>query len=159
MTSRRASRRTVAALAVALTAMLAVTSCVGPSRTRSDFRRKADTTVDNVRGAVQTAIVGIQATDRHSLQAAYVSVLLGDAEEDASAAADTFAGIQPPDARSDRVRAVTNELVGESVDALADARIVARRGDLAELTPMLPNLRRLARRLERLSADLDGVGR
>jgi hypothetical protein len=159
MTRRCALRRTVAALAVALATALVVTSCVGPSRTSTDFRRKADTTVDTVRGAVQTTILGIQATDRHSLQAAYVSVLLGDAEDDASSAADTFAGIQPPNERSDRVRAVTNELVGESVDALADARIVARRGDLAELTPMLPHLRRLSRRLERLSANLDGVGR
>ena len=143
----------------ALLGAILTSSCVGPSRTQTDFRRKADSTVDDVRGAVQTAVIGIQAADRHSLPAAYISVLLGDAEEDASSAADTFAGIQPPDERSDRIRQRTLNVVDEAVDELSEARIVARRGDHAALTPMLPHLRVLARQLDELSTELDGPGR
>ncbi|HEY4377126.1 MAG TPA: hypothetical protein VGM93_08195, partial [Acidimicrobiales bacterium] len=149
------NRPTVAAAAIVTVLSLVLVGCVGPSRTETDYRRKAATTLDRVRSAVETTILGIEATERHHLPAAYVSVLLAEAEDDASAVDGTFRSIQPPDEHSDALHKQATDLVSDAVDDLAQARIVARRGDLAALSPLLKGLRATAARLQQMS---DRVG-
>ena len=133
-----------------------VTSCVGPARTDDAYRGKAATTADHVRSSVETAIIGLQAADRHGLQSAYVSTLLAEAEDDAAASDDTFASIQPPSGRSDQVRREARAVVGEAVDELAQLRITSRRGDLSHLEPSVRRLQALASALDRLASSLRG---
>jgi hypothetical protein len=142
----------LAAAAVVLTSA----ACVGPARTDDAYRGKAASMADDVRSSVETAIVGVEGARRHHLQTNYLSVLLGESEEDASANQDTFASVQPPSAASDDVRSETLDVTGNAVDVLSELRIRVRRGEGAELADTLPHLRRMARQLDRLATKLRG---
>lgn len=141
---------------LAVIALAGLVACVGPARTDASYRGKAATTLDQVLSAVETAQVGVASAGRHDLPAAYVSVLLAEAEDDASAADATFASIQPPSGEADDVRDLTGEVIDRAVDALATLRIEARRGDLDRLATHLPELRRVADELERTATELRG---
>jgi hypothetical protein len=150
--ARRGGRAIVACAALAILA----TSCVGPARTDHEYAGKAAHTADDVRMAVETDIVGIQAAHRFGLQSPYVSTLLAEADDDATAAQSTFASIQPPSTKSDRVRNLTTALVGDAVDLLDQVRITARRGHMARLQGSVADLERLATDLDELATKLRG---
>lgn len=151
----RYGKRTAGSLVALGVALGVAVGCVGPARTEGAYRGKAATTLDQVRSAVETAQAGTGAAGDHDLPNGYVSVLLAEAEEDASAAEDTFSSVQPPSERSDGIRTLTREAIGEAVDVLAELRIEARRGgDLRRLSVHLPDLRRLSLELDELATEL-----
>jgi hypothetical protein len=77
-----------------------------------------------------------------------VSVTISDAEKGATHASEVFASVQPPDARSDRLRRTLIRLLERSNEALAGVRITARRGMLHHLPTVARPLRALARALD-----------
>ena len=109
-----------------------------------------------MRAAVETAILGVESAHRFGLQSAYVSVLLNEADDDASAAQSTFTSIQSPSRRSDRVREVTTGVIGDAVDLLDQVRTTARRGNLDELQGSLKQLQQAASDLDDLATRLRG---
>jgi alkanesulfonate monooxygenase SsuD/methylene tetrahydromethanopterin reductase-like flavin-dependent oxidoreductase (luciferase family) len=133
------------ALAVTL---LALTACVGPARSFGSYEGKAGATADDMRAAVGTASLAAELAGRDRAFAPYLSVVLADAEEDASAVQGAFDSIQPPDTRSDRLRGRLDAMLSQAVSTLGQLRIAARRGKLG----LLPDL---ARALPALSARLD----
>jgi len=139
----------VAAAGVLL--LFAASACVGPARTEDDFDRKARTTADEVRSAVQTALLVVEATDVHHLNPQYVSVVVGESEDDASAIESAFASIQPPDAHADSVRRALLAIVAQATDGLADLRIEVRRGHLDHLGDRTKALETTADRLDAFS--------
>jgi len=104
-------------------------SIVGPVRTAEDYRGKATGTAESVVSAMRTASVTIETADRGRAFAAFVAVSLSEAESDATGAQSTFESIQPPGSESDRLRDELTPLLDDANDALADARIAARRTD------------------------------
>jgi hypothetical protein len=75
-------------------------------------------------------------------------VALADVERAAASARAVFLSIQPPDARSDEVRAQLSVLLDRSQAAISSARIAARRQDFDAL-------RRYADELSSAAASLD----
>jgi hypothetical protein len=141
-------------LMLMLVLLATLTGCVGPARTDDAYRGKAATTLDAVRSSIETGIVGAHAAARHDLPAAYVSILMAEAEDDASAAQATFASIQPPSGRSDGSRRRTLAAAGDAIDLLTELRVTARRGDLQDLRRVVPRLTDAAKRLDDLATRL-----
>jgi outer membrane murein-binding lipoprotein Lpp len=130
--------------------LLVLGGCVGPARTSDDYTRKASTSVHDVRSAVETARLGVDAAAGDRASGPYLSVLLSGAEEQASSVQSTFDSIQPPNQAADRVRDDVDGLLGQAVSVLGDVRIAARRGDTAGITGQGPALADLSRRLGEL---------
>ena len=127
--------------------LLAATACVAPARTFDAYEGKAVDTADSALSAVETGrLAATTAGEDHSF-ATTLSVVLGDAESDASGARDIFESIQPPDAPSDELRTQLDAILDRAVDGLSRLRITARRGE----TSSLP---RLARPLAAVAHDL-----
>lgn len=139
-------------VAVALAAVLG--ACVGPARTSDAYTGKASTSLHDTRSAVETARLAVDAAAGDRATGPYLSVLLSEAEKQASSVQSTFDSIQPPDARSDRLRDDVDALLTEAVSDLGDLRIAARRGDTGGVTEKGPQLEELSRRLAELEERL-----
>ena len=139
-------RRAVALLFAALL----TAGCVGPSRTDADFELKAGNTAKAVRSALQSALLAADGAGEGKLTSNYVSVVLGEAELDASTAQATFESYQPPSAAADELRNDVNDLLGEAIDGLVALRITARRGQLDRLPRIAERLKPLATALEQV---------
>jgi hypothetical protein len=127
--------------------LLAATACVAPARTYDAYEGKAVDTADSALSAVETGrLAAMTAGEDHSF-ATTLSVVLGDAESDASGARGTFESIQPPDPRSDELRAQLDTILDRAVDGLSRLRITARRGEISALP-------RVAQPLAAVSHDL-----
>ena len=113
--------------------LVTLCSCVGPARSFDDYEGKAADTADSVVSAVGTARLGVQAAADGRAFAPYLSVVLAEAERDVRVSIDTFASIQPPDARSDALRTQLLDLTDRTVAVLSQLRIRVRWGDLAAL--------------------------
>jgi len=101
---------------------------------------------------VETARLGVQSAAGGRAPANYLSVLLGEAEEDASSAQSTFESIQPPNHASDLISEKITRPVSDAVTVLSTLRVLVRRGDMA-------GLRAAAKPLPKLSAELDQLAK
>lgn len=136
---------------VVLALLLATTACVGPSRTDGDFELKAGNTARAVGSALKTARLAADAAGHHKATANYVSVVLGEAEEDASAAQATFDSYQPPSAAADKLRGDVDETLSNAIDGLTALRITARRGQLDRLPTIAAQLEPVSTALEQIA--------
>ena len=134
------------AVVVALLAIGA--ACAGPARTHNDFQLKAKSTAETTLSAIGTTqlVVRLAADDRAF--ANYLSVLIGDAEEEASSAQSTFDSIQPPNEDSDALRSQLGDLLSTANDTIADIRIAVRRGQLSDLATQADELEQIAKDLD-----------
>lgn len=128
----------------------ALGACVGPARTSQSYTKKASHSVQDTRSAVETARLAVDAADGDRATGPYLSVLLGQAEEEASSVQTTFDSVQPPNEASDRLRDDVDGLLGEAVSDLGDLRIAARRGDTGGIAEKRAALADLSRRLSEL---------
>jgi hypothetical protein len=145
-------RRVGAVLALLASVTIGTSGCVAPARSYDAYEGKAADTADSVLSAVETARLAATAGGEDDAFAQYLSVVLGEAEGDASGARGLFESIQPPDPRSDRLRAELVRLLDRAVDDLARLRIWVRRGDVAGLP-------RLDRPLQSVSQELDAFSK
>lgn len=120
-----------AGLSVALTA--ALTACVGPARTASDYRLKARNSAKSALSAVATSELVAKLVRNNDAFATYESVTLDSAERDATSIESTFASIQPPDTASDHLRDELNSVLNDTSDAISSMRIAARRHEWSAL--------------------------
>lgn len=120
-------------LAAVLLVLVLGSACVGPSRSDGDFRLKAANTAKAVGSALTTARLAADAAAQGKATANYVSVVLSEAEQDASAAQATFDSYQPPSPAMDKLRGDLDTSLADAVDGLAALRITARRGQLDQL--------------------------
>ena len=128
----------------------ALVSCVGPARTSHSYTKKASHSVQDTRSAVETARLAVDAADQDRATGPYLSVLLGQAEDEAGSVQTTFDSVQPPNEAADRLRDDVDSLLSEAVSVLGDLRIAARRGDTGGITERGPALADLSRRLTEL---------
>src|SRR5919204_5763909 len=113
--------------------LVAVAACTGPVRSTGVYEAKAGQTAEVVASAVETARLAADAGGNGKAFGRYLTQVLVEAERDAGAAQGTFDAIQPPDHRADRLRDRLDELLTEATSTLAELRIAARRGRIAEL--------------------------
>ncbi len=127
--------------------LLLAAGCTGPVRSTDVYESKAGQTAETVASAVQTALLATDAARGDKAYGRYLTQVLAEAEEDAGAAQGVFDAIQPPDQRADELRGRLDDLLTKATDTLADLRIAARRGRLAELAE-------LARPLDKVAGEL-----
>jgi alkanesulfonate monooxygenase SsuD/methylene tetrahydromethanopterin reductase-like flavin-dependent oxidoreductase (luciferase family) len=125
--------RRVVGFALLASIGIGLSGCVAPARTYPDYEGKAADTADTVLSAVETARLAATAAGRDDAFAPYLSVVLGEAEGDASSARGLFDSIQPPDPRSDRLRERLDRIMDQAIHGLAVLRISVRRGEVARL--------------------------
>ena len=138
-------RLRVAAAAAVLLA--AGTGCVSPSRTNRDYQSKAANTAAAAASLLGTADLAVQAAARHRAPATYLSVLLGQAEQDLDAVQTSFDAVQPPSPAADTLRQKLDDLLTDAADTLSSLRIAVRRGDLDSLPGIARPLHGLRQRL------------
>jgi hypothetical protein len=146
------SAATARRLLILLFLLLVSASCVqpvGPARTFDSYKHKAKDTAETALSSVETARLGARAAENDDVFAPFLSVLLGEAEDEATNAESTFDSVQPPNNRSDRLRDRLDALLVRATDALSQARIAARRADFDEVARQARPLARSSRELNR----------
>jgi hypothetical protein len=132
-------------------AALALPGCVshpvGPARTYAKYEGKATTTAESALSAVVTASLAAEAGGRGNAFGPYLSVLLSEMEETASALEGTFASIQPPGPKADELRQELEAVLSDAVDGLGELRIAVRRGELRRLPEVAEPLTDVVKRL------------
>jgi hypothetical protein len=115
-------------------------ACVGPARTDRVYEGKAVETAKAVRSAVETARLAGAAAGRGKATGQYLSVVLGETEDDAGAAAGAFDSIQPPSQHSAELHDQLSEVIQSAIDRLREMRIAARRTELDLLASIADDL-------------------
>jgi hypothetical protein len=132
---------------VAVPLLFVVAACTGPVRSTGVYEAKAGRTAQVVASAAQTALLAVDAGAHGKAFGRYLTQVLVEAERDADAAQGTFDGIQPPDRRADQLRDRLDPLLTQATSTLAELRIAARRGRIAELPGLARPLGKVAERL------------
>ena len=135
---------------VALAVVLA--ACVGPARDFPTYEEKAVETAESARSAVETARLAIRLADGRAFPPT-ITVIVEEAEEDLDATQGTFDSVQPPDARSDRIRDQLDRILSEATDTVSRMRIAARRAQLQGLHAYAGPLEELSNRLQDFAGD------
>jgi hypothetical protein len=130
-----------------LAILLLLGACTGPVRSANVYESKAGDTAAAVASAVETAGLAVDAAREGKAHGRYLTQVLLEAEEDADSAQGVFDGIQPPDRQADELRDRLDKLLAEATGTLADLRIAARRGELAELPELAAPLAEVADQL------------
>ena len=108
-------------------------ACVGPARTDRAYEAKAVETAKAVASAVETARLAARAAGEGKATGQYLSVLLGETENEAGAASGAFDSILPPSGQAEALHDRLAELIATVVDVLRDLRIAARRSQIDSL--------------------------
>jgi hypothetical protein len=134
-------------VAVVLSSLVAV-GCVGPSRSAKDYELKAANTAESVVSALGTAKLALKLAQDDKAYANSLTVMFAEAEEDASATADSFDSVQPPDHASDELRDRLDALLEDATAMLGTFRIAARRGHLKAIASAEKDLIELIDKLD-----------
>jgi hypothetical protein len=124
-------------------ALIPLVCCVAPAPTFGAYQGKAVATAEDMLSAVETANLTVETVRRSNSFAPFAAVTLAEAEHDGDAVQGAFDSVQPPDARSDKLRSELDRLLQAATSALTDLRIAARRTDrkaLIEAAKPLPDL-------------------
>ena len=89
-------------IATVLCAGVACSGCASSSRTDDDYRHKVANTAETLAGVLGTVEITLRVV--HRMPAAFLSVTVAEADDDAVATAGNFDAIQPPSAAADRLR-------------------------------------------------------
>ncbi|MDG9715614.1 hypothetical protein [Streptomyces sp. DH24] len=133
-----------------LTLVVALSACVGPSRSETDYQEKVANTAEAARSAVQTARLVVDAAEEGRALGPYTARALSDAETALDSVATHIGSVQPPTTHSTALRSRVTSVLEDCRAALADLRIAARAGRFGELGRLAEPLPRLAARLQRL---------
>jgi hypothetical protein len=127
MTPRPGARagRVAAGLAAA---GLALAGCTTPEGGRTAYRAEAADTLDAARSHLGTARLALRAVLAGQLFATTADDTVTTAEEGLASLASSFSALQPPPGADD-VRDQAEQVLSAGQEAMAEARIAARRGD------------------------------
>jgi hypothetical protein len=123
-----ASRRLVAALAVAAGALLSASGCATPEGDPSLYREEAISTLQAAHSSTETVLITLDARLRDLTIGRAADDAVSDAESSLSSTAGTFEALQPPRG-ADAVRDKATKVLSTAEDAVAAARIAIRRDD------------------------------
>jgi hypothetical protein len=149
--------RAAARVAPAVALALALAGCVAPAPTVSAYESKAARTAHNALSAVQTAQLGLAASQQGRLTRQYLAVLLSDSEDAFGSIQQTFDSVQPPDDPvADKLRDDLDTLLSDGADGLGQLRIAARRQRTADMAQASKALRPVAAGLARFEQEHAG---
>jgi hypothetical protein len=146
---RARPRRGLPGVALGLAVVLVAAGCTGPVRSDGVYTSKAASSARAAASAVQTAQLAVQQAVDGKLFGRTLAQSLAEAAGDAGDVQATFDGIQPPDDRADVLRRQLDGVLTPAASTLAELRIAARRGDVAELPKLAAPLPQLGVKLQR----------
>ena len=126
----------------------AAVGCSLPATSFESYRSKAADAADEVVSQARTAILTAHLAGQDRLLDTAVAAQLKDAETAAAAVVESFASVQPPDARADQLRARILPVLERASDAITRMRFEARRGDVSALIELSDSLATPTARLE-----------
>lgn len=150
MTRSSRGSRSQAALACGAIFFLAMGSCVSPSRTTTDYRRKAANSAETMISVAESTMLTAQLAAEGKAPAPFVSLRMSQSEEDAEWIVTSFSAVQPPTEEADELRDEVLSVLDQVATITTDARIRAYRGDLDALPDVVEPLGQLVRDLERI---------
>ena len=127
----------------------AAVGCSLPATTLDPYRSKAVDAAEEATSQARTAILSAHLLGRDRLLSTSVAVQLHEAEASTAAAVETFASVQPPDGRADRLRAHVLPVLERVSDLISRMRFEARREDTEALLALRSALIEPADALER----------
>jgi hypothetical protein len=146
-------RKILAATTAALAVLAALWFGHAPPRSVAAYSKLATQTVEYLHSQVQTARLWAGAVARGDATHQAAVVALDEAESDAGATADRFAGWDPPSG-ADGIRDTVTSAGDEVTEALARLRIAAHRDQWSGLPQLAGTLPDLAQRLDDLRREL-----
>lgn len=103
---------------------------------------------------VSTTRVSVEQLLEQRILGPYADVVITDSESALGSIDSAFGSIQPPTKAADEIRDATTQVLTQAEDAVATARVSARRGDQAGLEQALRDLRQAERDLGAAEAQL-----
>src|SRR6266536_589735 len=124
---------------------IGLVACVAPARSLRAYEGKAGATAKAALSAVETARLAAEQAGAGRALAPFLSVVVSEAEGEASSVQSQFDSIQPPDPLCDRLRSRLDELLTQAASTLGDLRIAVRRGELNKLPELAGRLAEVGR--------------
>jgi hypothetical protein len=137
-----------ACLLALLASALLLTGCITPATGHDSYSDKAVTSVRAATSEVQTARLVLQLLSRHRILSPYADETLTANEAAVGSISTAFGSVQPPRG-DDELRDAVGALLSDAEDAVAHARIAARRSDAAGASDAAKELRTVARAMAR----------
>jgi cellobiose-specific phosphotransferase system component IIA len=120
--------------------LVCAAGCSLPATTFEAYRSKAADAAQEVVSQARTAILTAHLAGQDRLLGSEVAAQLKNAETAAAAVVESFASVQPPDARADHLRARILPLLERASDAITRMRFEAKRGHTAALLQLRSSL-------------------
>lgn len=140
---KRINARVLLAIALTITA-----SCVSPSRTMTDYRRKAANSAESMISVAESSLLTADLASSRKAPAPFVSLRLSESEEDAEWIVTSFSAVQPPSNEADELRDEVLDTLDDVATITTQARIQAYRGEFDELPVTVAPLEELVNDLE-----------
>jgi hypothetical protein len=134
--------------------VLLVAGCVAPSTDSGAFRANAVAALASAVGEARTAALALDARADDQATNPYTDTVVTDSESALGPIQDSFGNVDPPEPKDDALRDSVVEVLGDTADACAKARIAVRRDDPASMRSAAGELRELADRMEALGETL-----
>jgi hypothetical protein len=142
-------------VALALAVVTVSLSACGASGGPTAYEKKAGDAAAEVVSAARTVLLAARLGGDDRTFVPTATVIVEDAEGDASAAVDLFTAAVPPDAASDELRARVLPDMQQAVDVIELVRIAARRGEVASLEQTAVPLQDLASHLDAFATSVE----
>ena len=120
--------------------LVCAVGCSLPATTFEAYRSKAAEAAQEVVSQARTAILAAHLAGQDRLLGTAVTAQLKAAETAAAAVVESFASVQPPDARADHLRARILPVLERASDAITRMRFEAKRGHTAALLGLRSSL-------------------
>lgn len=150
MTARSGRPRLVRA-AVALAVLLSVllqTACATPAFDRGAYLQNAKAALESATSEARTAELAASARLSGRATRAYTDTVVTSSEKAMGPIQTSFGGVDPASRRDDSLRDRVLAVLGDTEDALAQARIAVRRNDRPALERARIKLAELGQRLQ-----------
>jgi hypothetical protein len=136
-------RRPLALMSLMAVVAVCLGGCVTPATGSDSYRDKAVTSVRAATSEVATTRLTIALLRHHRIMRPYADETITASETALGSISSTFGSVQPPP-EDDGVRSDVSDVLSAAEDAVAGARIAARRSDREGLVTAAHDLRTVA---------------
>lgn len=149
----RGRRRLSAGLVAAATAA-ALGGCVVPARDAGAFEANAEAALGSAVSEARTGSLVLRTRLEGKVTHAYADTVVTAGESAIGPIEDSFGNVDPPEPAQDELRTDVMDLLGDTADAFAAARLAVRRDDAVQMRAAAAELSRVADRMDDARDDL-----
>lgn len=142
------TRRAVARAAATVAVATALSGCVVPARDPGAFEANAEAALSSAVSEARTGSLVLRTRLEGRVTNAYADTVVTEGESAIGPIEDSFGNVDPPGAGQDQLRSDVMDLLGDTADAFATARLAVRRDDVAQMQAAATELSDLADRMD-----------